>query len=153
MKEMKEEQQALKTEVETVKIRMTDELKQLHEQLEAITRSQAINIPTNNSPSPSYADIARTPPTSQPSNVRTLSSFNTTPSTFTDILYCTIDTSKMANTENDKKSAGPIRAAVEKEIRAMDNHGNWRCRAVTVDPKNTNRIKIACRDETEHKLV
>ena len=68
-----------------------------------------------------------------------------------DILYCTIDTSKMA--ENDKMSAGPIRTAVEKGIRAMDNHGNWRCRAVTVDPRNTDRIKIACRDRTEHELV
>jgi hypothetical protein len=50
-------------------------------------------------------------------------------------------------------SAGTIRAAVEKEIRAMDDHANWRCRAVTVDPKNTNRVRIACRDEAEHQLV
>ncbi|KAK6810408.1 hypothetical protein RU639_013833, partial [Aspergillus parasiticus] len=106
--------------------------------------------PTNNL---SYADVARTPPTSQPSNIRTLSSFNTTPTTLTDTLYCTIDTSKMADNENDRASAGPVRAAVENEIRAMENHTNWRCRAVTVDPKNTNRIRIACRDEAEHQLV
>ncbi|KAM9877379.1 reverse transcriptase [Verticillium dahliae] len=31
---------------------------------------------------PSYIEVARTPPTSQPTNVRTLSSMNTTPSTF-----------------------------------------------------------------------
>ncbi|THC88431.1 hypothetical protein EYZ11_012124 [Aspergillus tanneri] len=105
---------------------------------------------TNN---PSYADVARTPPTSQPSNIRTLLSFNTTPTTFTDTLYCTIDTSRMADNENDKMSAGPIRAAVETEIRTMENHMNWRCRAVTVDPRNTNRIRIACRDEAEHQLV
>ncbi|KAI7975203.1 hypothetical protein EIK77_000417 [Talaromyces pinophilus] len=101
----------------------------------------------------SYADVARTPPTSQPSNIRTLSSFNTTPTTFTDTLYCTIDTSKMADKENDGMSAGSIRATVEKEIRTMENHMNWRCRAVTVDPKNANRIRIACRDEVEHQLV
>jgi hypothetical protein len=102
---------------------------------------------------PSYADVARTPPTSQPSNIRTLSSFNTTPTTFTDTLYCTIDTSHVADNGNERMSAGPIRGAVEKEIRAMENHTNWRCRAVTVDPKNTNRIRIACRDEAEHQLV
>lgn len=103
--------------------------------------------------SPSYADVARTPPTSYPSNIRTLSSSNTTPTTFTDALYCTIDTSKMANNENEKMTAGPIRAAVETEIRRMEEHTHWRCRAVTVDPKNTHRIRIACRDEAEHQLV
>jgi hypothetical protein len=101
----------------------------------------------------SYADVARTPPTSQPSNIRTLSSFNTTPTSFTDTLYCTIDISKMTDKESGRTTAGSIRAAVEKEIRAMENHMNWRCRAVTVDPKNTNRIRIACRDESEHQLV
>jgi hypothetical protein len=35
----------------------------------------------------------------------------------------------------------------------MDDHANWRCRAVTVDSKNTNRVRIACRDEAEHQLV
>ncbi|CZT52860.1 uncharacterized protein RSE6_14254 [Rhynchosporium secalis] len=29
----------------------------------------------------------------------------------------------------------------------------WRCRAVTLDPKNPYRVRIACRDETEHKAV
>ncbi|KAJ5901449.1 hypothetical protein N7495_001977 [Penicillium taxi] len=103
--------------------------------------------------SPSYADVARTPPTSHLSNIRTLSSLNTTPSTFTDTLYCTIDTSKMVNNESEKKSAGPIRAAVETEIRSMEEHAHWRCRAVTVDPKNNHRIRIVCRDEAEHQLV
>jgi small-conductance mechanosensitive channel len=78
--------------------------------------------PTNNL---SYADVARTPPTSQPSNIRTLSSFNTTPTTVTDTLYCMIDTSKMADNENDRMAAGPIRAIVKTEIRTMENHMNW----------------------------
>ncbi|KAJ5215561.1 uncharacterized protein N7498_001968 [Penicillium cinerascens] len=103
--------------------------------------------------SPSYADVARTPPLSHPSNVRTLSTSNTTPTTFTDTLYCTIDTSKMTENENERISAGPIRTAVETEIRTMEGHTHWRCRAVTVDPKNINRIRIACRDEDEHQLV
>jgi hypothetical protein len=101
----------------------------------------------------SYADVARTPPTSQLSNIRTLSSSNTTPTTFTDTLFCTIDTSNKIDNGNDRMSAGPIRAAVEKEIRKMENHANWRYRAVMVDPKNTNQIRIACQNEAEHHLV
>ncbi|WKT54410.1 hypothetical protein QSH57_005031, partial [Fusarium oxysporum f. sp. vasinfectum] len=44
------------------------------------------------SPNPSHADIAditRPLPTSQPSNVRRLTSMNPTPSTPTDRLFCT----------------------------------------------------------------
>jgi hypothetical protein len=59
----------------------------------------------------------------------------------------------MAVNENERPSAGPIRRAVETEIRTMENQLNWQCRAVTVDPKNTNRIRIACQDEAEHQLV
>jgi hypothetical protein len=108
------------------------------------------SIPTG---SPSYADVARTPPLSHPSNIRTLSTSNTTPTAFTDTLYCTIDTSRMAENGNERMSAGPIRATVETEIRKSEDHMHWRCRAVTVDPRNTNRIRIACRDEDEHQLV
>jgi hypothetical protein len=32
----------------------------------------------------------------------------------------------------------------------MENYMNWQCRAVIVDPKNTNQIRIACWDEAEH---
>jgi hypothetical protein len=35
----------------------------------------------------------------------------------------------------------------------MEGHMHWRCRAVTVHSRNTNRIRIACRDEAEHRLV
>jgi hypothetical protein len=64
-----------------------------------------------------------------------------------------IDTSNVTDDGSERMSAGPIRAVVEKEIRIIENHTNWRCRAVTVDPKNTNQIQIACRDEPEHQLV
>ncbi|KAJ5288046.1 hypothetical protein N7478_003732 [Penicillium angulare] len=103
---------------------------------------EEISVPAPTS-SPSYADVARTPPTSYPSNIRTLSTLGTTPTTFTETLYCSIDTSKMTENENEKKSAGSIRAAIEKEIRTMDDHILWRCRA----------LLIACRDEAEHQLV
>ena len=59
----------------------------------------------------------------------------------------------MAENENERISAGPIRATIETEIRTMEDHTHWRCRAVTVDQENTNRIRIACRDEAEHQLV
>jgi small-conductance mechanosensitive channel len=81
----------------------------------------AINpsVPTS---SPSYIDVARTPPTSHLSNIRTLSSWNTTPTTFTDTLYCTIDTSKIADSDNERISIGLIRAAVKTEIRTIENY-------------------------------
>lgn len=101
---------------------------------------------------PSYANAARTPPVSPPAIMSTASSVNTTPATSMDTLHCTVDISR-AGREGDRMSPGMVRAAVEKEIRMMDEYGSWRCRAVTVDPKNTNWIKIACRNEAEHKLV
>ncbi|KAJ5865438.1 uncharacterized protein N7529_007354 [Penicillium soppii] len=113
---------------------------------------EEIGVPAPTS-SPSYTDVARTPPTSYPSNIRTLLTLGTTPTTFTETLYCTIDTSKMTENENKKISAGSIRAAIEKEIRTMDNHTHWRCRAVTVSLRDPNRIRIACRDKAEHQLV
>ncbi|KAJ6136773.1 hypothetical protein N7497_012326 [Penicillium chrysogenum] len=62
-------------------------------------------------------------------------------------------TSKMTESESEKASAGSIRATIETEIRKVDDHTHWRCRAVTVSPRDTNRIRIACRDEAEHQLV
>jgi hypothetical protein len=59
----------------------------------------------------------------------------------------------MAENDNERISAGLIRVAVETEIWTMEGHIYWRCRAVTVDPKNTNRISIACREEDKHQLV
>ena len=50
-------------------------------------------------------------------------------------------------------SAGTVRAAVEKEMRTMEDYRNWRCRAVTADHTTQSRIRIACRDEDEHELV
>ena len=88
----------------------------------------------------SYADVACTPPTSQPSNIWTLSLFNMTLTTFTNTLYCMIDTLNVADDGSEKMSAGLIRAAVEKEIWIMENHTNWHCYVVMVDLKNTNWI-------------
>jgi hypothetical protein len=118
-------------------------------QLDEIKNNQA----TATSPRGSYADVARTPPTSQPSNVRTLLSINTTLSSFTDTLFCTIDISGVEDMERDKVTVGTIRAMLEQTIRVIKDLESWRCRAVTVDLKKENRFKIACRDEAEYQLV
>ncbi len=67
-------------------------------------------------------------------------------------LYCTVDISG-SGSEDDGVSAGTVRAAIESEIRSTEKGKNWRCRAVTVDQRNQNRIRIACRNEAEHELV
>ena len=42
---------------------------------------------------------------------------------------------------------------VENGMRNEQDNAAWRCRAVTLDPKNPHRVRIACRDEAEHKAV
>ena len=130
-----------------------EELKQVYERLDAITKTLAVNSPANSSPDPTYANVARTPPNSDPANVVSISSMRTTPSTMTDTLYCIIDTSRVPTEEGDKISVGAVRTAMETEIRTRVDQANWRCRAVTKDAKNVNRIRIACRDETEQGMV
>uniref|UniRef100_A0A0D2XTH9 HAT C-terminal dimerisation domain-containing protein n=1 Tax=Fusarium oxysporum (strain Fo5176) TaxID=660025 RepID=A0A0D2XTH9_FUSOF len=85
IRQAKEELKQAREEMQQAK----EEISQMKEQLKTIAGS--ISSGAQTSPQPSYADVARTPPTSQPSNVRTLSSMRTTPSSFTDTLFCTID--------------------------------------------------------------
>lgn len=101
------------------------ELKQAREQLDMIMKCPAMTTSTHTSPQASYAEMARTPPTSQPSNVQTLSTMNTTPSTFTDTLFCTVDKSRVGSDESTKVTAGTVRKAVEREVRATkDDKGH-----------------------------
>jgi hypothetical protein len=151
---VKTELATVKTELGDVKQQVAEELKHVYERLDVISNSPALTTTTAlTSPNPSYANVARTPPNSSPANLNSISSMETTPSTMTDSLFCTIDTSRVESREDDRISVGAIRRAVEREIRELEGHVNWRCRAVTKDPKNTNRIRIACRDETELGLV
>ncbi|KZL80729.1 hypothetical protein CI238_11357 [Colletotrichum incanum] len=132
---------------------MEDEVKSMQEQLDTIAKSPIVTSSTMTSPQTSYAEIARTPPTSQPSNVQTLSSMNTTPSTFTNTLFCTVDTSPVDVGDKPKVTAGSVRAAIEAEMKTRKGDTSWRCKAVTVDGRNANSIKIVCRDEEEHQGV
>jgi len=87
----------------------------VQEQVTAIVEKQLSSV-QHSSPNPSYADVARTPPGSRPSNLRTVSN-QTTPSTFTDTLYCTVDVSNVEEAERDNASASKIRRNIEKEMR------------------------------------
>jgi hypothetical protein len=143
---IEKELEAVKGECQAVK-------EELHKTKQEIADGIAALMSGNCSPNPSYTEVARTLPSSQPSNIQTLSSFNTTPSTFTNTLYCIIDTSRVGAEVSDKASAGAIRTIVEKSMRNKQDNAIWRCRAVTIDPKNPHRVRIACRDEAEHKTV
>jgi len=119
----------------------------VQERVTAIVEKQLSSI-QQSSPNPSYADVARTPPGSHPSNLRTVSN-QTTPSTFTDTLYCTVDVSNVEEAERDSASASKIRQNIEKELRSGEEGSGWRCVAVTRDPRNAARIRVTCRDESE----
>jgi hypothetical protein len=66
-----------------------------------LIQSQLANIQPFPSASPLYAEVARRPLSSWPSNVRTLTSMGTIPSTMTDTLHCTIDTSSGRGRKED----------------------------------------------------
>ena len=151
----KDELIATKNELIATKNEMTTkkELDALKAELTAMIQTQLSNIAVPASASPSYAAIARTPPNSQPSNLPSFSSRSLTPSTMTDTLYCTIDTAGVKEEDRNKAQPGMIREVIEKEMRAGADKENWRCTAVTRDPRNVARIRVTCRDETELQLV
>jgi hypothetical protein len=142
-------------QIETITTTVTQQIDTLKEEMAGMaeqiqTQLSSLQI---SSPSPSYAEVARTPPNSSPSNVQTLTSMGTTPSRMTDTLYCTIDTSRVGEEDKNRTQPGPIRKAVEEEIRTIEGQDRWRCAAVTRDGRNTERIKIVCRDEAELQRV
>ena len=142
-------------QIETITTTVTQQIVTLKEEMAGMaeqiqTQLSSLQI---SSPSPSYAEVARTPPNSWPSNIQTLTSMGTTPSRMTDTLYCTIDTSRVGEEDKDQVQPGPIRKAVEEEIRAGEGQDKWRCAAVIRDGRNTERIKIACRNEAELQQV
>jgi len=136
-------------QIETLKAQVTAQVTEMTEKLE--TQLSDIQLPQSGTRS--YADVARTPPSSMPSNLRTLNSISTTPSTKTDTLYCTIDISRVTEEERSKAQPGAVRKAIEEEIRTIEGQANWRCAAVIRDARNTERIRVACRDEAEFQQV
>ncbi|KAF7520275.1 hypothetical protein G7054_g12831 [Neopestalotiopsis clavispora] len=116
VKETNEVVLALQSQVQE----LTTELKSVREELNEIKAGQALIFSAQTSPQASCADVARTPPTSRPTNVQSLSTGNTIRSSLTDTLYCTIDATRVSENEANVWSAGTTRAAVEKEIRSME---------------------------------
>ncbi|KAM3560567.1 hypothetical protein ARSEF4850_003610, partial [Beauveria asiatica] len=129
----------------------TAELTEVRVQLE--TFAVAASRTAGSSSQATYAEIARTPPGSAPSNIRTLSSGKTTPSIATDMFYCTIDCSRVTVEDSSRVTAGGIRATLEREMRTEQESATWRCRAVTRDPKDPSRIRVMCRDEKEQQKI
>ncbi|RYC77732.1 hypothetical protein BFJ63_vAg19394, partial [Fusarium oxysporum f. sp. narcissi] len=125
-----------------IKDQMTEELQRVREQLETIVTNAM------DGPQRSYADVTRLTAFLPHNDSRTLAA----PPNPTDMLYCTIDVSRLEEDEA-RLSAGTIRATVENEVRSELDNPTWRCRAVTKDPKNPHRIRITCRDESEHEIV
>ena len=70
-----------------------------------------------------------------------------------DTLYCTVDTSRVGDEERDKVQPGAIRKAIEDEMHTIDGQDKWRFTAVIRDTRNTERIRVVCRDEAELQRV
>ena len=139
-KEMQDQRKELMAEIESLQARvieLTDTIK---------NGSSILHGP---SPAASYANVAASPPTSQPSNIRTITSTGSAGARWTDTPYCTIDISRAREEGPDGTGPGFVRQTIETEMRTREGHNNWRCAAVIKDAKNAKRIKIACRDENE----
>jgi hypothetical protein len=119
----------------------------VQEQVTAILEKQLSSIQMS-SPNPSNADVARTPPGSHPSKLRTLSN-QTTPSTLTDTLYCVVNVSNVEEADRATANVTNIRQEIEKRMREEEEGSRWRYVVVTRDPRNSARIRITCRDESE----
>ena len=107
LKETQTELREAVSEIQGFKTQATEEWKHVHERLDTIGNNPALDNYANTSPHPSYAEVAKTPPNSSPGNVATISPMGTTPSTMTDTLYCTIDTSRVASSQINLVSPYP----------------------------------------------
>jgi hypothetical protein len=136
-----------------IKTELAEELRQAREQLDAVARNTTLAALSQTSPRVSYAEVARTPPSSQPSGLHTLSSPDMMSSVFTDTLFCTVDTTRVEESEKGKVKAADIRKAIETEIRTREDKKHWRCAAVVKEARNPDRVRVVCRDEGEDQLV
>ena len=124
--------------------------------LQALVAELTLTINNNSSstlhgPSPAtaYAKVAASPPHSQPSNLRTITSIRSAGSRWTDTPCCTIDTSRAREESPDETGPRLIRQAIERVMRTREAHANWSCASVIRDAKSAKSIKIARGDERE----
>jgi Zinc knuckle len=134
-------------------LQLQGEVKQLHGKLDTIASSPRTIRSAKSSPQASYAEVARSLPSSQPSNIRTLSTLGTTPSTAMDTLFCTIDTSRVPDDDKNKVQIAGIRRAIEQHVRTTENGEHWRCAAVIKEARNSDWIRVICRNEAEVQTV
>ncbi|KAK7177728.1 zinc knuckle [Paraphaeosphaeria sporulosa] len=127
--ELKAAVEELTTELSHVKAQLV-ETKAQAETLAGNLETQLSRMQVASEGSPTYADIARTPPSSQPSNLRAISG-TTTPSAITGTIYCTIDTSRVETENKPEAQLSAVRQAIEKQIRETQGQETWRCAAVT----------------------
>ena len=158
---LEEQRIAFTRQYEALQAEFTTQIENLKADIAASISTQLSNVYVPAPPTTSsYAAVAqsttvgtlspRTPPLSQPSNLASISMSRA--STMSETLYCTIDTSRVDESKQQEAQPGAIRVAIEKEMRTKEG-GNWRCAAVMRDPRNNAHIRVACRDEKEHKAV
>lgn len=152
-RQLQEYQRQMECAVADTKAQLSEELRQARDQINVLLSNPVFTASSQPSARASYAEVARTPPSSQPSGLRTLSLSNTAPSTFTDTLFCTIDTSRVDEKEKGKVQVADVRKAIEVEVRTLENMGDWRCAAVVKEARNPDRVKVVCRDENETRIV
>ena len=144
-------------EVARTTARMAQELSQVREQLTQVyselerTRLQLDTVSEAHaarSPSQSYADAARMTPTSittqTPSTVR-----SATP----ELVFCTVDTSRVPEDHIGDATPAVLRRTIEQEMRTSSDQPSWRCVAVTRDGRNANRLRVIGRNEEELKKI
>ena len=121
---------------------LAEQVRLLTQQVQTL-QDRVTNPPTppNESPSTSYAEVARTPPTSQQATRSTLPTKKSGVE-YNEVPYCTIDISRVEENEKNTVTPGAIRQTLEKEL-------GHKCRAVVKDPRNTDRLRVLCQDEGE----
>jgi hypothetical protein len=145
--------ESLQRQLADTKTQLSEELKQARDQIDRLAHKPTClpSAPTN--PRAPYAEVARTPPASQPSGARTLSLTDITRTTPTDTIFCTIDTSRAEEGEKGKVQVSEIRKAIESSIQTNKDKKGWRCAAVVKEARNPDRVKVICRDESEAQMV
>ncbi|KAH8194651.1 hypothetical protein TruAng_011185 [Truncatella angustata] len=138
---------ALKDQMQEFAIVLTN----VREELEEIKAGQVLIANTQTSPQASYADVARTPPTSQPTNAHSQPS-EYDPVDLHRYLFCTIDTTRMAAEKivNDgarvlRNELYPIKVDSVNLTAVLDENGTIRHRAAEAfgQENETTVAKIA----------
>ncbi|ODA82743.1 hypothetical protein RJ55_01252 [Drechmeria coniospora] len=127
-----------------------DELRHIRAQLETLN-TPATSV--QSSPQMSYASAAGASPPTQAMNRSNVSAAQPARAPVSDSLYCTVDTSRVDEANKSEAQIGSIRKAIESDMRKNQSQENWKCAAVVKDARNSERIKILCRDEAELKQV